>query len=90
MKTTVVYVKNRNTVAHRAYGHTKEGGSFKVTDQSSTSGTQGDGGIYSNVQDLARWDRALTNYSLLSKSEMAPAWTSAKKADGTPTIGRKI
>ncbi len=84
MKTTVVYVKNRNTVAHRAYGHTKEGGSFKVTDQSSTSGTQGDGGIYSNVQDLARWDRALTNYSLLGKSEMAPAWTSAKKADGTP------
>ena len=81
---TVPYVKTGIRVAHRAYGHTKEGGSSRLPIRAPTSGTQGDGGIYSNVQDLLRWDRALTNHSLLGKSEMAPAWTSAKKPDGTP------
>ncbi len=89
MKTTLVYVKNTNDVVNRAYGHTKEGDRFTVTDQSSTSGTQGDGGIYSNVLDLAKWDEALTNHTLLGEGEMAVAWTPAKTEDGTPYYGPK-
>ena len=46
MKNTIVYVKGKNEVTNRAFGHTKEGESFKVTDQSATSATLGDGGIY--------------------------------------------
>ena len=60
-----------------------------MTDQSSTSGTQGDGGIYSNVLDLAKWDEALANHTLLGEGEMAVAWTPAKTEDGTPYYGPK-
>lgn len=83
MNSTVVYVKGKNEVVNRAFGHTKEGDTFKVTDQSATSATLGDGGVYSNVEDLAKWDDALTSHPLLSDKEMLPAWTPVKKADGS-------
>jgi CubicO group peptidase (beta-lactamase class C family) len=83
MKTTVVYVKGKNEVANRAFGHTKEGDTFKVADQSSTSATLGDGGLYSNVEDLAKWDDGLAKFALLSEKEMALAWVPAKMADGS-------
>ena len=41
------------------FGHSKEKDLWKETDQSSTSATRGDGGIYSNLEDLASWDDAL-------------------------------
>ena len=77
MDHTLVYRKGKNQVTNRAFGHTKEGGSFGETDQSSTSATLGDGGIYSNLDDLARWDEALERYTLLAESKMKPAWTAA-------------
>ena len=75
MDNTVVYVKGKNEITNRAYGHTKEGGAWKQTDQSSTSATLGDGGIYSSLEDLAKWDEALRSNKLLSKEEMQPALT---------------
>jgi CubicO group peptidase (beta-lactamase class C family) len=83
MDHTVVYQKGMNDVADRAYGNTKEGSSFKETDQSSTSATLGDGGIYSNLNDLSKWDDALRNHALLSAAEMQPALTPVKLADGS-------
>ena len=73
MTHTLVYINGKNTVPERAYGHTKEGGHFVETDQSSTSATEGDGGIYSNLEDLAKWDAALESHTLLSAAEMRPA-----------------
>ena len=72
MDHTIVYQKGKNEVANRAFGHSKEGDTLKETDQSSTSATLGDGGIYSNLEDLAKWDDALRNHTLLSAEEMAP------------------
>jgi len=46
-------------VPRRAYGYSPRGGTFVQTDQSVTSATLGDGGIYSNVDDMQRWDQAL-------------------------------
>jgi CubicO group peptidase (beta-lactamase class C family) len=93
MNHTLVYVRGRNEVTDRAFGHTKVGELFQVTDQSATSATLGDGGIYSNVEDLAKWDDGLTKHTLLSEREMLPAWTSAKNTDGTgyfwPKNGRE-
>src|SRR5205085_6165396 len=59
---TLAYVRGTNVVPNRAYGHSQEGGKFIPTDQSSTSATLGDGGVYSNLEDLARWDDALTHH----------------------------
>lgn len=81
MDHTIVYQKGENEVANRAFGHSKEGDALKETDQSSTSATLGDGGIYSNLEDLAKWDDALRNHTLLNEKEMQPALTPAKLND---------
>jgi CubicO group peptidase (beta-lactamase class C family) len=83
MDHTLAYVSGLNTVSNRAYGHTRDGDHFVETDQSPTSATLGDGGVYSNLRDLAKWDAALQNHSLLSAEEMAPALTPARLADGS-------
>ena len=86
MDNTVAYVKGTNEVTNRAYGHTKVDDAFYETDQSSTSATLGDGGIYSNLIDLAKWDDAVRNYSLLAQDEMKVALTPAVLRDGSQTL----
>jgi CubicO group peptidase (beta-lactamase class C family) len=83
MDHTIVYQKGKNEVTNRAFGHTKEGDTLMETDQSSTSATLGDGGIYSNLEDLAKWDEALRNHTLLTADAMAPALVPAKLKDGS-------
>ena len=84
MTNTIVYEKGKNEVAHRAYGHTLGPDGWRETDQSSTSATLGDGGVYSSLADLAKWDRALREHRLLSEKEMQLAFTSATDANGGP------
>jgi len=83
MNHTIVYQKAKNEVVSRAFGHSKENDALKETDQSSTSATLGDGGIYSNLEDLAKWDDALRNHTLLSEKEMQPALTPVRLNDGS-------
>ncbi len=83
MNHTIVFQKGKNEVVNRAYGHSNENGALKETDQSSTSATLGDGGIYSNLEDLAKWDDALRNQALLSEKEFQPALAPAKLNDGS-------
>ncbi len=83
MRQTVAYEKGKNTVSNRAYGHTHDGGAWHGQDQSSTSAVLGDGGVYSSLEDLAGWDRALSHHTLLSEAEMKPAITPVKVADGS-------
>ena len=85
MTNTVAYVRGRNEVSNRAFGHSQEGGKWKQTDQSPTSATLGDGGIYSSLEDLAKWDRALREHTLLSAREMQVAMTPVKVSGGQPT-----
>jgi len=59
MSATVAHVEGSDTVSRRAYGYSPRGGMFVQTDQSVTSATLGDGGIYTNVDDMQRWDQAL-------------------------------
>jgi CubicO group peptidase (beta-lactamase class C family) len=91
MKNTLAYEKAKNEVPHRALGYAKKNGTWVEADQSSTSAVLGDGGIYSNVEDLGKWDRALRGHTLLSAAEMQAAFTpvkvpgGAKTDDGGPT-----
>ncbi len=75
MRASVVHVEGSDTVPHRAYGYSPRGGSFEQTDQSVTSATLGDGGIYTNVDDMTRWDRALDGTALVDSATMALATT---------------
>jgi len=85
MKNTLVYVKGSNSVPNRAFGHTRQAAGFVETDQSSTSATLGDGGVYSNLEDLAKWDQALEKHTLLGAAEMKSALTAVRLADGSET-----
>ncbi len=84
MASTLAYCKGKNTVPDRAYGYSRDDkGTFVPTDQSATSATLGDGGVYSNVLDLAKWDDALRKRTLLQAADLAPAFTPVKLADGS-------
>jgi len=90
MRHTLVFVNGENIVSNRAYGHIQERGRFVEADQSATSATEGDGGIYSNLEDLAKWDEALRTGRLLPDEEMRAALVPVKLADGSaPTWPRE-
>jgi CubicO group peptidase (beta-lactamase class C family) len=85
MINTLAYVPGMNKVPNRAFGYGKENGRWIVTDQSPTSATLGDGGIYSSLADLLQWDEALRRHSLLSEAEMRPALTPVRVPSKGPT-----
>jgi CubicO group peptidase (beta-lactamase class C family) len=82
MRNTLAYQKGKNEIPHRAFGHSREHGNLILTDQSSTSATLGDGGVYSNLEDLSTWDEALANHTLLAAEAMQAALTPVKLARG--------
>jgi CubicO group peptidase (beta-lactamase class C family) len=84
MSRTIAYEKGKNEVGDRAYGHTLTAGRWRETDQSSTSATLGDGGVYTSLDDLKKWDRALTDHTLVGEPEMAPALVQPTDANGRP------
>ena len=69
MATTVAFEDGINAVANRAYGYT----GTKRTDQDITSSVLGDGGIYSSISDMIRWNEALDKGQLLSRDLMDDA-----------------
>jgi CubicO group peptidase (beta-lactamase class C family) len=78
MNGTLAYEKGKNEVPHRAFGYSPENGGWRETDQSPTSAVLGDGGIYSSLEDLAKWDAALRNHTLLRETEFRAAITPVK------------
>src|SRR5438067_793182 len=52
MHDTLAYEEGKSTIANRAYGYAHEKDKFVRRDQSITSATLGDGGIYSSADDL--------------------------------------
>jgi CubicO group peptidase (beta-lactamase class C family) len=79
MNATVAHEEGVSTVSDRAYGHSLDGGKWLRTDQSTTSAVLGDGGVYSSIDDLAKWDAALYD------AFYAPAFVPA-----TPTDDPKV
>jgi len=77
MNHTVAHVNGFSTVSNRAYGYTVEPDSIRFTDQSITSAVLGDGGIYSSIDDLLKWDRALYTDKLISAETLKLAFTPA-------------
>lgn len=85
MDHTLLYEHRRGpAVPNRAYGYSLVDGHWQRTDQSVTSATRGDGGIYSSIDDLARWDAALYDDSLLSAASRQLAFSPHVKVTGEP------
>jgi CubicO group peptidase (beta-lactamase class C family) len=81
MFNTVAYAEGISTVHNRAFGYTEEAGRWNRTDQDQTSAVLGDGGIYSSIDDLAKWDAALYDGRLLQPSSLRAAFTPATHTD---------
>ena len=82
MRGSMAYVAGGPEVPHRAFGHSEVDGRWQRTDQSSTSAVLGDGGIYSSIDDLARWDAALYDDRLLSDASRTLAFAPHAKVVG--------
>lgn len=65
MTSSLAYQPGVNEIPNRAFGYSSENGQWKRKDQSSTSAVLGDGGIYTNVEDMAKWDDALFHHTIL-------------------------
>lgn len=81
MEHTVAYEKGISEVSDRAYGYSLIDGRWQRTDQSSTSAVLGDGGIYSSIDDLAKWDAAQYDDRLLDAPSRQLATTPWTKTD---------
>jgi CubicO group peptidase (beta-lactamase class C family) len=81
MRETVAYEAGISSVAHRAFGYSYERSAWQRTDQSVTSAVLGDGGVYSSIDDLAKWDAALYDGRLLSARSLALAFAPATATD---------
>ena len=75
MTNTVAYEAGISKVQNRAYGYAQENNQFDPSDQSLTSAVLGDGGIYSSVNDLFKWDQALYTDKILSQKMLKEALT---------------
>jgi len=75
MNNSVAFESGTSTVSDRAFGHTLRNGAWTRKDQSTTSAVLGDGGIYSSIDDLAKWDAALYDSRLLNDELRQLAFT---------------
>ncbi len=85
MSNTLAYEQGISVVPNRAYGYSAKDGSFVRTDQSLTSSVLGDGGVYSSVSDLYKWDQALYTSKLVSPRMLQLAFTSHIETDHSNT-----
>ncbi|MGY1424740.1 serine hydrolase domain-containing protein [Lysobacter sp. A289] len=85
MHDTLAYVQGGPEVPNRAFGYSQVDGQWTRTDQSQTSAVLGDGGIYSSIDDLAKWDAALYDDRLLSDESRRLAFTAVTPTDD-PTV----
>lgn len=65
MNNSVAFIKGKNKIPNRAMGYNIIDDSVAFSDQSLTSAVLGDGGIYSSVMDLYKWDQALYTEKLV-------------------------
>jgi CubicO group peptidase (beta-lactamase class C family) len=86
LSSTHLRVPGQTRIVQRAYGHAGDPISgWRVSDQSSTSATAGDGGIYSTVEDLTRWLQALDRGESVLARDARDVFTAASLADGAST-----
>lgn len=83
MSDTFVYVSPMKKNAQAAVGYNE----FGDVDDGSSTAIPGDGGIYSSVDDLFKWDQALYTDKLVRQSTLSEAFRPAKVRQGTTSYG---
>lgn len=83
MNKSVAFVNGTNEVPNRSFGYTNTDSGFVFSDQSLTSAILGDGGIYSSVDDLIKWDKEVDSPTLLPKEKFKMIFEKGKTNEGT-------
>jgi CubicO group peptidase (beta-lactamase class C family) len=83
MSDTFVYDRHEKKNVRTAAGY----GQFGQVDDGGPTAIPGDGGIYSTVVDLFRWDQVLYTDKLVPQSALAEAFSPGKVEEGTSTYG---
>ncbi len=82
MKNTVAHEEGVSKVINRSYGYYRTDSGWIRKDQSITSAVLGDGGVYSNVDDLVKWDQSLYTNLILSDDLRKESMTHAVLNNG--------
>ena len=85
MPTAVAHQAGVDSIADRAFGHSRVSSAWRRTDQNRTSAVLGDGGIYASAEELARWSAALDDNTVISAQSFAEATTPVTLGSGTTT-----
>ena len=90
MKDTTLYnYKEGNDLdmPNRVFGYkkSKDDKSYEFNDYHVVNDVRGDGGIYSTLNDLYKWNMALINYKVLPKEYLDEAWTLGSLNNGKKT-----
>ena len=80
MKNTLVFDESKPVIENRAIGYSRFG-----DEDDYNLLTQGEGGIYSTVEDLFKWDQSLYTEKLVKRSTLDGAFTPGKLNDGSAT-----
>jgi CubicO group peptidase (beta-lactamase class C family) len=83
MTRTFPSIKGNKRLSGIAVGYNQ----FGKLDDYNSSAVFGDGGLYSTVEDLLKWDRALYTEQLLKQSTLAEAFRPGAVSHGTSTYG---
>jgi len=83
MTSTFVYDSAGRKPARAALGYDE----FGETDDGAPTAIPGDGGLYSTVDDLFKWDQALYTDKLVRQSALSEAFTPGKVQQGTTFYG---
>jgi CubicO group peptidase (beta-lactamase class C family) len=85
MHHTLAHREGVFVVSHRALGYSALDEDWERTDQDLTSATLGDGGVYSSIEDLEKWNAALDEGRLLRPESWKLAFAPATATDRSGT-----
>ena len=90
MNNTTLYkyqIKPDPNMPNRVYGYGKtlDQKDYILNDYDIVNGVRGDGGIYSTLNDLYKWNMALVNYEIIPKEYLDEAWSSGTLNNGEIT-----
>jgi CubicO group peptidase (beta-lactamase class C family) len=81
MTNTLAYEEGYGAIPNRASGYSLGTNGWQRADQSLTSSVLGDGGVYSSLADLFKWDQALYKSRLVSEPMLRVAFSPATATD---------
>jgi CubicO group peptidase (beta-lactamase class C family) len=90
MNNSVLYkyqIDSDPNMPNRVFGYevSLDQGDTVLNDYNIVNDVRGDGGIYSTLEDLYKWNQALVNNTIIPKSYLDEAWTSGVLNNGDST-----